>query len=161
MQVIEITRHQASLEKRANHRLFRLQMAYLQLWWTIERYITFRYRAGDWIKKLSREKGFGKPIQQHVPKPIGLAPTVVNVRYPGEGEVFQLDPSQPSECLRFYQLRHNETHRASRGQVATRTCSMIRSPSLCRSLNAFCKRPRRRLIRTAAVSSTLNGVSNG
>jgi hypothetical protein len=80
---VEKTRHQASLQKRAYHRLFRLQMAYLLLWSAIERYVTFRYRAGDWIEKLSAEKGFDKIIERNVPKAIGQAPTVVNVRYPG------------------------------------------------------------------------------
>ena len=114
LEVVEETRQQAS-RKHRYYQLFRLQMAYLLLWSAIERYVTFRYRAGDWIEKLSAEKGFAKLIEQHVPKAIGQAPRVVNVRDPG-GEVFQLDPSQPSECLRFYrQVRHNVTHRGKSG----------------------------------------------
>jgi hypothetical protein len=114
LQVVEETRQQAS-RSRNYHRLFRLQMAYLLLWSAIERYVTFRYRAGDWIEKLSAEKGFAKLVEQHVPKAIGQPPRVVNVRDPG-GEVFRLDPSQPSECLRFYrQVRHNVTHRGKSG----------------------------------------------
>jgi hypothetical protein len=67
------------------------------------------------ITEISKERGFAKLVEEHVPKAIGQIPTVVDSRYPGRTPL-QLDPSDPPQCLGFYRrVRHNATQRGKSG----------------------------------------------
>ncbi|MDN5851876.1 MAG: hypothetical protein L0K86_03330 [Actinomycetia bacterium] len=94
--------------------LFRLQMAYLLLWSSIERYVSLRYHLGGIAKvnRLATEQAFGRSLRQHVE---------------GQRWVFRsdeptkrvaLDPGQPAEAVRYYyQVRCNITHRGKAAVV--------------------------------------------
>jgi gamma-glutamylcyclotransferase (GGCT)/AIG2-like uncharacterized protein YtfP len=99
--------------------LFRLQMAYLLLWSSIERFVALRYGATDTIESgvnlIAEEDGFAELVRQHVPKVEGEPASVIDSRFPDRPE-FQLDPSRPRNCLNFYRrIRHNVTHRGKSG----------------------------------------------
>lgn len=90
--------------------LFRLQMAYLLLWSSIERYVSLRYHLGDKVSEkvaqLAREPAFAAGLQQHVEG----RREVYRADRPGEKEV--LDPRAPDKAVRYYyQVRSNITHR--------------------------------------------------
>lgn len=90
--------------------LFRLQMAYLLLWSSIERYVSLRYHLGDKVTEkvgqLAREAAFGEGLRHHVKK----KSQVYRADRPGEREV--LDPESPEKAvLYYYQVRSNITHR--------------------------------------------------
>lgn len=90
--------------------LFRLQMAYLLLWSSIERYVSLRYHFGDRvmekINQLAHETAFANGLLEHVK---------------GKREVYRadrpdhkvlLDPQSPDKALAYYyQIRSNITHR--------------------------------------------------
>lgn len=99
--------------------LFRLQMAYLLLWSSIERFVALRYGATDGIedgiKQIAEEDGFAELVRQHVPRVGGEPAGVIDSRYPDRAE-FRLDPSKPLYCMNFYRrIRHNVTHRGKSG----------------------------------------------
>jgi hypothetical protein len=90
--------------------LFRLQMAYLLLWSSIERYVSLRYHLGDKVTekigKLAHEAAFADSVRQHVKG----KREVYRADRPGEREV--LDPKSPDRAVRYYyQVRSNITHR--------------------------------------------------
>ncbi|HEX4168142.1 MAG TPA: hypothetical protein VHZ55_21965 [Bryobacteraceae bacterium] len=90
--------------------LFRLQMAYLLLWSSIERYVSLRYHLGKNVKKkvdqLSGEQAFASSLLFHVRE----RQEVYRADRPSQKEV--LDPQSPEKALKyFYQLRSNVTHR--------------------------------------------------
>jgi len=90
--------------------LFRLQMAYLLLWSSIERYVSLRYHLGDKvngkISHLAHESAFASSLILHVKE----RREVYRADRPNEKEV--LDPHSPEKALNyFYQLRSNITHR--------------------------------------------------
>ena len=90
--------------------LFRLQMAYLLLWSSIERYVSLRYHLGgnvmEKVGKLADEPQFAKSLQQWVKD----RRTVYRADRPGEKEV--LDPNSPVKAVKYYyQVRSNITHR--------------------------------------------------
>ena len=90
--------------------LFRLQMAYLLLWSSIERYVSLRYHLGDKVmekvRQLACEPAFAEGLLQHVKE----RREVYRADRPGEREV--LDPQSPAKALDYYyQVRSNMTHR--------------------------------------------------
>jgi hypothetical protein len=90
--------------------LFRLQMAYLLLWSSIERYVSLRYDLGDRVThkvdRLAGEAAFVTGLRAHVRG----KRTVNRADRPGEKEV--LDPESPKRALGYYyQVRSNITHR--------------------------------------------------
>lgn len=90
--------------------LFRLQMAYLLLWTSIERYVSLRYHLGDKVTekvgRLAHESAFAQSLRGHVQG----QREVYRADRPGEKEV--LDPQSPDKAVRYYyQVRSNITHR--------------------------------------------------
>lgn len=90
--------------------LFRLQMAYLLLWSSIERYVSLRYHLGDKVtqklNQLARESAFIAGIRQRVEEPRH----VFRADCPNQREV--LDPTSPETSVAYYyQVRSNITHR--------------------------------------------------
>lgn len=90
--------------------LFRLQMAYLLLWSSIERYVSLRYHLGDKVTEkvnsLAEEAAFAHALQENVKN----GRTIFRADRPGEKIV--LDPSNPRKSLGYYyQIRSNITHR--------------------------------------------------
>jgi hypothetical protein len=92
--------------------LFRLEMAYLLLWSSIERYVSLRYHLGDdvWqkVKNLADEAAFGTGLRTHVPD---TASRFI-FRADKPEEKVRLDPQNPKHSLEYYyQIRSNLTHR--------------------------------------------------
>ena len=90
--------------------LFRLQMAYLLLWSSIERYVSLRYHLGTDVARkvdqLASEPAFASSLLRRV----GECRQVYRADRPHQKVV--LDPQQPGSALKyFYQLRSNLTHR--------------------------------------------------
>lgn len=90
--------------------LFRLQMAYLLLWSSIERYVSLRYHLGDKVSEkvgqLAREPAFVESLRLHVT----ARREVYRADRPSEKEV--LDPESPERAVcYYYQVRSNITHR--------------------------------------------------
>jgi hypothetical protein len=90
--------------------LFRLQMAYLLLWSSIERYVSLRYHLGDKVKekvdKLAEEPAFARGLQLFVKG----RREVYRADRPRDKEV--LDPTSPKKSINYYyQVRSNITHR--------------------------------------------------
>jgi hypothetical protein len=90
--------------------LFRLQMAYLLLWSSIERYVSLRYHLGeDVMAKISRlagEPAFAESLRGNV---TGTR-TIYRTDRPVDREI--LDPGSPGKSLNYYyQVRSNITHR--------------------------------------------------
>jgi hypothetical protein len=90
--------------------MFRLQMAYLLLWSSIERYVSLRYHLGDKVTEkvgqLANEPAFAEGLQLHVAK----SREVYRADRPSDKEV--LDQGSPRKSLDYYyQVRSNITHR--------------------------------------------------
>jgi hypothetical protein len=90
--------------------LFRLQMAYLLLWSSIERYVSLRYHLGDRVaekvSQLAHEPAFAESLRQYVKG----RREVYRADRPDKKEV--LDPQSPDKAVRYYyQVRSNITHR--------------------------------------------------
>lgn len=103
--------------------LFRLQMAYLLLWSSMEHYISLRYclsdKATEKIWRLADEEAFARGLLKHVTR----RDDVYRADRPRGKEV--LDANSPLKSLRYYyQLRSNITHR---GKRALRDCERLRS----------------------------------
>jgi len=91
-------------------RMFRLQMAYLLLWSSIERYCSLRYGASlDPMKKvklLGEEPVFGTSLREVVSR----KDRVYDSRDPSDHTI--LDPQKPGpSALYYYQVRSNLSHR--------------------------------------------------
>jgi hypothetical protein len=96
---------------------FRLQMAYLLLWSSIERYLSLRYHLGPkndssrlttsgLVRKLSEEVAFTDALRRLVTR----TDRIYRADNPDAGEV--LDPTNPKKSLGYYyQVRSNITHR--------------------------------------------------
>lgn len=96
---------------------FRLQMAYLLLWSSIERYLSLRYHLGSkdggsrlttygLVKKLAKEPAFAEALQGHVQRPRRI------YRADDPGRYEDLVPDNPGKSLGYYyQVRSNITHR--------------------------------------------------
>jgi hypothetical protein len=90
--------------------LFRLQMAYLLLWSSIERYVSLRYHLGNQVRKkirqLAHEPSFAESLGQNVKE----SRRIYRADRPGESEF--LDPESPEKAIHYYyQVRSNITHR--------------------------------------------------
>ncbi len=112
--------------------LFRLQMAYLLLWSSIERYVSLRYRLGGRVNEkvgyLAHEAAFATGLRAHVRE----TRTVYRADKPEEKEV--LDPESPKKAVRYYyQVRSNITHR---GKGVVRDYNLLRD-SLAELLPIF------------------------
>lgn len=112
--------------------LFRLQMAYLLLWTSIERYVSLRYHLGDKVvekvNQLASEPAFAEGLLRHVKSPR----EVYRADAPDQRVV--LDPLAPKKALTYYyQVRSNITHRG-KGVVRDHEIVMI---SLAELLSIF------------------------
>lgn len=90
--------------------LFRLQMAYLLLWSSIERYVSLRYHLGDKVTKkvdqLAHESAFAESLRRYVKD----CREVYRADRPDQKAV--LDPKSPDKAVHYYyQVRSNITHR--------------------------------------------------
>lgn len=93
--------------------LFRLQMAYLLLWSSIERYVSLRYHLGDKVSKkvakLATEKAFTEGLNHHIHIKDDKR-EVYRADKPDKKVV--LDPNAPKKSIwYYYQVRSNITHR--------------------------------------------------
>lgn len=96
---------------------FRLQMAYLLLWSSIERYLSLRYHLGPktdgsrlstfgLVKKLGEERSFADALRREV----GRTDRIYRADDPGRAVI--LDPEDPMKSIDYYyQIRSNITHR--------------------------------------------------
>lgn len=96
---------------------FQLQMAYLLLWSSIERYLSLRYHLGSkqegsrvttygLVRKLADEPAFAGALDRYVTR------TVRIYRADDPGRHVDLEPSDPKKSLGYYyQVRSNITHR--------------------------------------------------
>ena len=90
--------------------LFRLQMAYLLLWSSIERYVSLRYHlaqdATEKVSKLYDEAAFSSAVHEHVSE----RRHVIRADEPQDKIV--LDPNSPKSAVAYYYgVRCNITHR--------------------------------------------------
>ena len=92
--------------------LFRLQMAYLLLWSSIERYASLRYHLGtgkvsEKVEQIAKnEPAFAVSLQKHVIE------NRVLFRADSPNEKVELNPQKPVASIRYYyQVRSNITHR--------------------------------------------------
>lgn len=109
LDVVEETRKSQTFDWNLKS-LFRLQMAYLLLWSSIERYVSLRYHLGakvtEKVGQLAHESAFAQSLQLCVDG----CREVYRADCPGEKEV--LDPQSPDKAVRYYyQVRSNITHR--------------------------------------------------
>jgi hypothetical protein len=91
-------------------RLFRLQMAYLLLWSSIERYVSLRYHLAKEvthkIRHLADELAFAAAVRRHVSEPRSVR------RADDPTEKVTLEPTSPASAVEYYyQVRSNITHR--------------------------------------------------
>jgi len=103
--------------------LFQLQMAYLLLWSSIERYVSLRYHLGNnvtgKIANLAEEDEFSQSLKDVVTE----SRYVFRADRPTEKET--LDSSDPKKSLNYYyQVRSNLTHR---GKSAHNDFKIIKS----------------------------------
>jgi hypothetical protein len=109
LEVVEETL-ESPMTERSLKSMFRLQMAYLLLWSSIERYVSLRYHLGDEATKkvdhLADEPAFVASLRQHVGEPRD----VYSANEPDKKLV--LAPDVPKKAVKYYyQLRCNITHR--------------------------------------------------
>lgn len=112
--------------------LFRLQMAYLLLWSSIERYVSLRYHLGDKVsekvKQLASEPAFSENLQRHVKS----TREVYRADRPKKREV--IDPNSPEKSINYYyQVRSNIVHR---GKGVSRDYDLLQE-SLTELLSIF------------------------
>ena len=113
--VEEVHKEVSESTKRDSYKLlFKLQMAYLLLWVSIERYLSLRYRLGKnatgKVTLLAEESGFAKSLKLRVKDK-----RVVH-RADEPGTKLVLNPSVPEEAVDYYyQVRCNVTHRGKSG----------------------------------------------
>ena len=102
-----------SLENRVEQ-LFSLQMAYLLLWTSIERYASLRYGLGDQgimekIHLISKELAFAEALKRHGANSV-LLHRKIYPTYKNDAKVFSHNaPQDALDC--YYQIRCNITHR--------------------------------------------------
>ena len=90
--------------------MFRLEMAYLLLWSSIERYLSLRYHLGSEVSKkianLAQESAFRDALTKHV------AREDLVFRADEPGCRYKLDPNDPKASVNYYyQIRSNISHR--------------------------------------------------
>ncbi len=97
-------------------RMFRLQMAYMLLWSSIERYSSLRYHLGAQvmakIDRIAEEPAFAAGLQQRVTE----RRSVYRADKPGDKST--LDAMNPSKSIEYYyQVRSNIAHRGKAGRM--------------------------------------------
>jgi hypothetical protein len=106
----EVLTERQELEYGSLKQLFRLQMGYLLLWTSVERYVSLRYNLGhrvSWkVAKLAGEPAFVESLRQYVTRKRYITcadrPTSTAV----------LDPDSPKKAVEYYyQVRCNVAHR--------------------------------------------------
>jgi hypothetical protein len=128
------------------HSLFRLQMAYLLLWSSIERFCTLRFGLGSSpvanIKRLAGEPAFEAALKQEVDCPR----KIFRADKPKDPEI--LTPDDPLKSIEYYyQVRCNVTHR---GKGSERDLEIVQ-----RSLTELLKIFRRVLIASKTEAEKL------
>ncbi len=103
--------------------LFRLQMAYLLLWSSIERYLSLRYLLGGKPNQklgwLATEHAFAESLQRHVVEPREI------YRADEPDNKVVLDRCSPDKAVSYYyQIRSNITHR---GKAVVRDHELLTS----------------------------------
>lgn len=129
--------------------MFRLQMAYLLLWSSIERYASLRYhlggRAVDKVMQIANDPKFLQLLKQRVTRRHRVQ------RADRPQDHYELNPGDAHESLRYYyQIRSNITHR---GKGVVQDHEMVRD-SLKELHGIFAD-----LLRTAFESS-VDGTPN-
>jgi hypothetical protein len=94
--------------------LFHLQMAYLLLWSSIERYLSLKYHLGKDVTKkvdnLAQEPAFAAALKDVVRDLEGEPREIVRADQPGTK--VRLNPTDPVKSVKYYyQVRSNITHR--------------------------------------------------
>ena len=90
--------------------LFRLEMAYLLLWSSIERYASLRYHLGDKATKKVMNSAGEAAFREELPKMVTEKRKLQRADKPKQS--VELDPADPEESLAYYyQLRSNLVHR--------------------------------------------------
>ncbi len=94
--------------------LFRLQMAYLLLWSSIERYVSLRYHLGkdatEKVNRLANERAFAEGLLEHVKEPPRAYRKIYRADQPKCKRV--LNPRSSKKALNYYyQVRSNIMHR--------------------------------------------------
>jgi len=90
--------------------LFRLQMAYLLLWSSIERYVSLRYHLGGKVSEKVNQLADEPPFAEALRREVTGTREVYRADRPTERAV--LDPNQPRRALDYYyRVRSNITHR--------------------------------------------------
>jgi hypothetical protein len=102
---------------------FQLQMAYMLLWISIERFVSFRYHLGDRVTekvfKLADDPIFARALRDRVKE----ERWVYRSDDPSERE--SLSPDKPLKALKYYyQIRSYITHR---GKTAVRDYEILRA----------------------------------
>lgn len=97
--------------------MFRLQMAYLLLWSSIERYVSLRYHLGDRamekVHQLADEPAFAQGLRVHVTE----RREIYRADKPTDKEVISPRRTPHQALAYYYQVRSNITHRG-KGVVA-------------------------------------------
>lgn len=111
---------------------FHLQMAYLLLWTSIERYASLRYHlkrdATDKVIKVAAEHAFASKLQEVVKEKRSIQ------RADDPTKKIELDPYKPEKAiLYYYQVRSNMVHR---GKGMPKDHTIVRS-SCCELLAIF------------------------
>jgi len=111
---------------------FQLQMAYMLLWTSIERFVSFKYHLGDRVMekvfKLAEDPVFARALRDRVKEERGV------FRSDDPSKRAVLMPDKPKKALEYYyQIRSNITHR---GKTAVRDHEMLRA-SLAELLGIF------------------------
>lgn len=128
--------------------MFRLQMAYLLLWSSIERYASLRYHLGnrvlEKVMQITDDLQFAQLLKQRVSRKHRVQ------RADQPKDHYELDPDDPKKSLNYYyQIRSNITHR---GKGVVHDHETIRD-SLRELFEIFTE-----LIRTAFESSSKMGT---
>ena len=102
--------------------LFRLQMAYMLLWSSIERYAGFRYHfkkdATKKVKQIAEETCFAKILKKNVKRKDDIFGAA-------DLEAYRLDPKYPEKSIDYYyQVRSNVVHR---GKTVVKDFHILRS----------------------------------
>jgi hypothetical protein len=122
-EVERIYKEDASILSYDDHRdLFRLQMGYMLLWSSIERYAGLRYHLkGDVTKKVQKiatEPCFADSLKKNVKKPRTLRRTT-------DLDKYTLDPHEPRKSIDYYYgVRSNVVHR---GKAVRKDFDILRS----------------------------------
>lgn len=93
-----------------NKHFFRLQMAYMLLWTSIERYASLKYGLGkdvnEKIQEISNELIFKTSLKKHVKDAPRFVHSALNLKK------YTLDPNDPNNSINYYyQVRSNSVHR--------------------------------------------------